>query len=264
MDYFKINQILWDAKTDVHFDSDFYDVKSFLAGNSSLNSLELEWLGDVAGKSILHLQCHFGLDTISLARMGADVVGVDFSEKAIQKAKELAVQVGTSTKFIQCNIYDLKSKLQQQFDIVFTSYGVIGWLPDLQKWAELISYYLKPGGSFILVEFHPVLWMFDYEFRRIEYSYFNSGPIIEEVEGTYADRHAPIRNTSVFWNHSFADIFTALLQSNMQIDRFEEFNYSPYNCFEHTVEIKPQKYQIRGLENKLPMLYAIRASKTAD
>lgn len=144
INYIEINKQSWNNRVDAHLKSEFYDVTGFLNGNSSLNSIELELLGDVKGKSILHLQCHFGQDSISLARLGAKVTSVDLSDKAIENGKTLAKQTSADVNFICCDVYDLPHHLTEQFDMVFTSYGTIGWLPDLDKWASLISRYLKP------------------------------------------------------------------------------------------------------------------------
>lgn len=156
-DYIEINRKSWNNKTDVHFESEFYDNNSFIKGKLSLNPIELNLLGDVKGKSVLHLQCHFGQDTISLDRLGAFATGVDLSDKAIFKAKELASLTGSDANFICCDIYELPKYLDKKFDMVFTSYGTIGWLPNLNKWANIVSGFLKLNGKFILVEFHPVL-----------------------------------------------------------------------------------------------------------
>ncbi|RYE50500.1 MAG: class I SAM-dependent methyltransferase [Sphingobacteriales bacterium] len=166
--YISVNKQSWNNRTASHLKSEFYNVEGFLAGKSSLNSIELDLLGDVSGKSILHLQCHFGQDTISLARLGAKVTGVDLSDKAIDAARDLAEKCGFAVNFICCDVYDLPDNLNEQFDMVFTSYGVIGWLPDLDKWAKIISRFMKPGGSLIFAEFHPVLWMFDNNFKEAQ------------------------------------------------------------------------------------------------
>lgn len=260
-DYIAINKKSWNNRTDVHVDSDFYDVKSFIEGKSSLNEIELNLLGDVKGKSILHLQCHFGQDSISLSRMGAEVTGVDLSDKAIAKGKELAAQLGTSTEFICSDVYDLPNHLDKKFDIVYTSYGTIGWLPDLDKWAKVIAHFLKPGGQFIFVEFHPVVWMFDDAFQNVAYNYFNAGPIVETESGTYADREAALKEEYVMWNHGLAEVLTSLLQNGLQLTAFQEFDYSPYNCFKHTIEIAPKKYRIAHMDDKLPMVYALSTIK---
>lgn len=261
MDYKEINRKLWNDKVDVHVASDFYDVNTFIGGKQVLNTTELDLLGDVAGKSILHLQCHFGQDSIELSRMGAKVTGVDLSDKSIEKAKWLADQCNTDTQFVCCDVYDAPQHIEEQFDIVFTSYGTVGWLPDMNKWAHVIAHFLKPGGTFVFAEFHPVVWMMDYEFSKIEYGYFNTGAIVEEMEGTYTDRNASIKNTEVSWNHSISEVVESLLQSGIRLESMKEFDYSPYNCFRNTVELAPNKFQIKGLEGKLPMVYALKGRK---
>ncbi len=261
MDYIAINRQLWNDRTAVHLTSEFYDMAGFMQGRSSLNDIELALLGDVQGKSLLHLQCHFGMDTLSLARLGAQVTGVDLSDTAIEEARKLAAHLGIPADFVCCNIYDLPQHLDTQFDIVFTSYGVIGWLPDLDAWGRLIARYLKPGGLFVMAEFHPVVWMFDNDFNRIEYSYFQQDAIVETEEGSYADRYADIKNLAVSWNHSLDQVFRALLAQGLHIAAFREYDYSPYNCFANTVELEPGQFHIRGMERKLPMVYAVSAAK---
>lgn len=260
--YKEINRQSWNNRVDAHIESDFYDMKGFLSGKSSLNPIELELFGDVRGKRILHLQCHFGQDTISLAREGATTVGVDLSDKAIQKAKEIAEKCEVDATFICCDIFDLPNHLDEQFDIVFASYGTIGWLPDLNKWAGIVSRFLKPNGHFIFVEFHPVVWMFDDEFKKIEFNYFNSGAMVEAEEGTYADRDADISEEYIVWNHSMSDIINNLIKNGLRIDSFDEYDYSPYDCFKHTIEFETKKYRIKHLENKIPMVFSLKMTKT--
>ncbi|TCV13689.1 methyltransferase family protein [Sphingobacterium alimentarium] len=260
-DYIALNKDSWNRRTEYHVKSEFYDMDNFLNGSSSLNPFELALLGDLNGKSVLHLQCHFGQDSISLSRMGANVVGVDLSDKAIDTAKQIALQTNSSAQFICCDIYDLPQHLDQQFDMVFTSYGTIGWLPDLNKWAGIISKYLKPGGQFVFVEFHPVVWMFDNDFEKVGYNYFNTGALIETETGTYADREADLEQEYVCWNHSLSEVMGSLIQNDLTIRSFEEYDYSPYNCFRHTIEFEPKKYRIAHLDNKIPMVYSLVATK---
>lgn len=260
-DYIALNKDSWNRRTEYHVKSEFYDMDNFLNGSSSLNPFELALLGDLNGKSVLHLQCHFGQDSISLSRMGANVVGVDLSDKAIDTAKQIALQTNSSAQFICCDIYDLPQHLDQQFDMVFTSYGTIGWLPDLNKWAGIISKYLKPGGQFVFVEFHPVVWMFDNDFEKVGYNYFNTGALIETETGTYADREADLEQEYVCWNHSLSEVMGSLIQNDLTIRSFEEYDYSPYNCFRHTIEFEPKKYRIAHLDNKIPMVYSLLATK---
>ena len=256
---FELNRKSWDRRTPIHIDSHFYDNIGFFEGRNSLKHIELKLLGNVKGKSILHLQCHFGQDSMSLSRMGAQVTAVDFSESAIQKAKEFSNKLDLDTKFICCNVYDLPNYLNQQFDLVFTSYGVIGWLPDLDKWAKIISHFLKPNGNFIMAEFHPTIWMFDDEIKEVAYSYFNTGAIMEQESGTYANRNANINEKYVMWNHSLSEVLNNLLNHNFRLKKFYEYSYSPYDCFHNCIKIEEEKYQIKHHGDKLPMVFAIKA-----
>ena len=258
-DYLEINKNSWNAKVDYHMKSDFYFVEEFIAGRTSLNEPELKLLGNIKGKKILHLQCHFGQDSISLARMGAEVTAVDLSDKAIAEAKILANKCGVEVNFIESDVYNLPKVLEDKFDIVFTSYGTIGWLPDLEKWAKVILHFLKKGGKFIFVEFHPVVWMFDDDFTKIAYDYSSKEPIVETYEGTYADRNAEISQQYVMWNHSLADVFQSLINENLEIKTFEELDWSPYACFKHTVEYEKGKFRINALEKKIPLVYKLTA-----
>lgn len=261
MDYLEINRKSWNNKVGYHLDSKMYDMEGFLAGNTSLMSIELGLLGDIKGKKILHLQCHFGQDSISMSRMGATVTGIDLSDTGIEEAKKLAEKTGQNTQFICCNIYDLPQYLDETFDMVFTSYGVIGWLPDLQKWGQIIHRFLKPGGKFVFVEFHPVLWMFDDKIEKIGYNYFNDGPIVETFTGTYADKNAPIVQEYVNWNHSTSEVLNSLISNDLQILSFDEYDYSPYDILYNGEEIEPKKYRAKHLGNRFPLVFSLVAIK---
>jgi SAM-dependent methyltransferase len=281
--YFDANRQSWNKRTAVHKDSAFYDLASFKNGKSSLNKIELEELGDVTGKSLLHLQCHFGMDTMSWERAGAACVGVDLSDEAIKLANEIKDELKLHTEFICANIYDLKdpskfppseitehsegyerSSREAGFDIVFTSYGTIGWLPDLDAWAEIVSHFLKPGGIFYIADFHPALWMMDENFETVKYNYFNSEVITEEISGTYTNREAPIKSIEHGWNHSFSEIINALIKYDLQIQQFNEFSYSPYNCFNKLEQGADGMWRIKGMDEKMPMMYSIKALKTSS
>ena len=158
-DFLRTNRELWDAWTGIHRGSAFYGVDAFLSGESSLSGIEREAVGDVSGKRLLHLQCHFGMDSLSWARLGAEVTGVDFSPRAIDAARDLAVQAGLEAEFLCADVTRLPAAWSGRFDIVFTSYGVLPWLPDLVSWAGTIARVLRPGGAFHLVEFHPLTGM---------------------------------------------------------------------------------------------------------
>ena len=259
--YFEENKNSWNKRAAVHKDSAFYDLAGFKQGQTSLNKIELEELGDVKGKTLLHLQCHFGMDTMSWARAGASCVGVDFSNEAIDLAKEINTELKLNTEFICCNVYDLKQHLDKKFDIVFTSYGTIGWLPDLNAWADIVSHFLKPGGIFYIADFHPTLWMMDDNLEQIKYNYFNTEIITEEISGTYSDRTAPIKSIEHGWNHPFSEIITSLLKHDLKIDMFHEFPYSPYNCFNNLEQAADGLWRIKGMGEKMPIMYSIKAIK---
>jgi SAM-dependent methyltransferase len=260
-DYLEINRKLWDKRTSIHLESDFYDMPSFMKGKSSLKTIEMDLLGDISGKEVLHLQCHFGQDSISLARMGASVTGADLSEASILKAKELASELKADARFICCDLYRLPELLDKKFDLVFTSYGTIGWLPDLDRWASVITHFLKPGGQLLFVEFHPFVWMYDADFKKIEYRYFKSDPIIETEISTYADQQSDVGLKSVGWNHGISEVIEALLGHGLQIAALHEYDYSPYNCFKGMLEYEAGRFRIPHLGDKVPMVYAISAKK---
>jgi 2-polyprenyl-3-methyl-5-hydroxy-6-metoxy-1,4-benzoquinol methylase len=260
-EYLKFNRQAWDKKVPVHLESAFYRMGDFLAGSSSLNDIELDLLGNLKDKSILHLQCHFGQDSISLSRLGAAVVGVDFSDKAIEEAGKLADKLKVSTRFICSDVYELPNKLKEKFDIVFTTYGTIGWLPDIDRWAKVVATFLKPGGSLVFAEFHPVVWMFDDSFNEITYAYFKRQEIIETTEGTYAEPSAELSQKTITWNHGLAEVLQSLMDQGLKIDTFREYDYSPYDCFKGMIEFAPGKYRINKMGDKLPMVYALRATR---
>lgn len=256
---FCANRDRWNALTRIHLDSAMYDVPGFIAGREPLSQMELDLLGDVRGEHILHLQCHFGQDTLSLARKGAMVTGLDLSDAAIHAAQELTLKCGLQAEWVIANVLDFQPQLEGRFDVVFTSYGTIGWLPELTSWARNIRRYLKPGGRFIFVEFHPVLWMFDNTFKSLAYSYFNRELIVETEHGSYADREAPLVQNTYSWNHDLGEVLGALLNEGFQLERFHEMDGSPHDCFPNTVRGDDGLYRISGLEGKLPMVYAVRA-----
>ena len=259
--YIAINRDCWNARTDHHIESEFYQLDAFINGASSLNTIELDLLGDIKGKKVLHLQCHFGMDTLSLARLGAQVVGVDLSDKAIDKANALTHQLNLDARFICCDLYELPQHLNETFDIVFTSYGTIGWLPDLNKWAAVVSQMLKPDGRFIMADFHPVVWMYDNDFTKIQYSYFNVETIVETESGTYADKAAPIETQSIGWNHPISEILNSLVSNGVKIQKFNEYDYSPYNVFPGMEEFSKGQFKFTQFDRKLPLIYAIDGAK---
>ncbi|UCC79877.1 MAG: class I SAM-dependent methyltransferase [Candidatus Zixiibacteriota bacterium] len=260
--YIETNRSLWDGWTEINKNSDLYDLESFKAGKNRLKSIELEELTGVSGKTMLHLMCHFGMDTMSWARMGAKVTGIDFSPEAISLARSLSEELNIPARFIETELYNLPKVLDEKFDIVFTSYGVKAWVRDTGKWAELIARYLKPGGIFYMVEFHPILGMFDDDGEKLEYPYFYSPePIKYVAEGNYADPDHDFKHDAYEWFHSLGEIVTALISSGLGIDYLHEFPYSPTNCCSFFTEHSPGKYVIKNYPNLVPLVFSIRATR---
>lgn len=262
-EWFEMNRASWDARTPVHLASSFYDLASFRAGATSLKPIELEQVGDVRGKTLLHLQCHFGQDTLSWARLGARVTGLDLSDKAIEAARALARDLELDARFVAANVYDAPAALGgETFDIVFTSYGVLGWLPDLGRWARAAAACLKPGGVLHLIEFHPVVWTFDDAFERIAYAYDGHGePIVSEQTGTYADPDAPVQIRDVNFNHGIGTVVTSLLDAGLTLERLREIDWSPYNIFPDMEEGPPGQFRMRKFGRRLPLVFTLAARK---
>ena len=266
------NRRLWDELTAIHEQSAFYDVDGFLAGRSSLGAIELEELGDVAGRRLLHLQCHFGLDTLSWARNGAVVTGVDFSGRAIALARRLAAQSGLAATFIESDIYELPRVLQERFDVVFSSWGVLCWLPDLARWARLIADVLTPGGIFFLLEFHPFVFALDGESERpvlAADSYFHRvEPHVWENDGggSYADPQATVTTPVQYeWDHPLGEVVSALLGAGLTIESLREFGSLPmrgldWPCIATNLD---GSYGVRGLRGQFPVAFSLKARSSA-
>ncbi|MFZ4545724.1 MAG: class I SAM-dependent methyltransferase, partial [Saprospiraceae bacterium] len=238
-----------------------YDMDKFMAGETSLNSIELHGLGDVKDLSLLHLQCHFGQDTLSWARLGAKVTGVDISPEAIKKADELKAALNLQADFICTDVYSFPEQNRQLFDIVFTSYGCIVWLPDLDIWAKVINSALKSGGTFYMADFHPTFMLFNFDNCQIEYDYFNKGVIEEISSKTYTGQELQQPVQEFFWQHSLSEIFTALIDNGLEIVDFQEFDYSPYACFPNMSPIGPKQYRFDAVKVSFPHVFSIKAIK---
>ena len=266
-EYTESNRRHWDEITPVHAASDFYDVASFKAGKSKLKPIELEELGDVRGKTLLHLQCHFGLDTLSWAREGATVTGIDFSEKAIETARSLAAETGIETRFVQSDIYALPEKLEGRFDIVFTSYGALNWLPDIARWAQVAAHFVRPGGTFYVVEFHPFAWVFDDEpdvtDLRVRYPYFPlDEPMRFDDPGTYTDRTAHFENNTTYeWPHPVSEVLTALIDAGLRVEFLHEFPITSFQFVPFMEPVDDKMFRLAKHDGCVPLLYSIRATK---
>lgn len=259
--YFKVNKATWNDKVKVHAKSAMYNLEAFKKGKSSLMFYELEALGNVSGKSLLHLQCHFGQDTLSWARMGAKCTGVDISDEGIKLAKRLNTELELDAQFVCCNVLDTAKYVMDTFDIVFTSYGVIGWLPDLKPWGQMIVERLKKGGVFFMAEFHPIVWMFDYleGEPKMKYGYMQDEAIYEEYEGTYANQKSKMVSREYGWNHGLGEVVSALTEAGLHIEYLKEFEGSPYDVLPNLEKTETGMYVTK--DKLYPLIFTLKATK---
>jgi SAM-dependent methyltransferase len=267
------NRELWDAWTKIHVGSKFYDVPSFRTGERPIRvaDYEREEVGSVDGKTLLHLQCHFGLDTLSWARLGATVTGVDFSEEAVAAARELASEVGVPARFVVSDIYGLPDVLDERFDVVYTSCGVLGWLPDIVSWGRVAAHFVRPGGFLYLTEIHPVAEVFENEGvepgeLRLAYPYWSHAePLRFEVKGSYADREAPTDGLVEYgWDHSLGEILTSLADAGLRLEFIHEFDFVRWPV-DFLVEGGDRRWRLpEGSKGTLPLFFSLKATKPAE
>jgi SAM-dependent methyltransferase len=259
--YLKSNQEMWDRLASIHAESQFYNVKGFKKGQTSLTFVEREELGDVSGKSLLHLQCHFGLDTMSWARLGARVTGADYSETAIGLARSLSEELAIEARFIHSSIYDLPHALHKKFDIIFTSYGVLCWLPDLTEWGQVIHHFLKDNGTFYIVEYHPIRGMFDDDGNINEPYFHKDEPLKYEGSGSYAEPTGNFKHVSYEWVHSLSDVVNALVAAGLRIEFLHEFPFSISGDCPFLVKAKDGLWYHKNKEIRIPLMFSIKAKK---
>ncbi len=273
-DYLSANRRTWDEWADIHIKgSSFYPVEQFKAGKQGWRPNIPDDIGPVTGKSMLHLLCHFGMDTIMWAGQGAQITGVDFSEKAINHARSLNHELGKNAEFIRSDIYQLPKGLDKQFDILLTYYGTVMWLPDLPKWAKVIAHFLKPGGFFYLADAHPFVNMLSVDKNshkpQIGFPYFTTGKPerIESKTGTYANPGSETTNKVTYqWDHSLSKILDAIIDAGLQIEYLHEFPFSFYNVFYYadTTLMNCDKqgwWRFTDIKINLPLMFSIKAVK---
>lgn len=258
--YTQTNREIWNSWTVNNTQSDHHkDVQRFLTTGSSLRSIELEELGDVSGKTLLHLQCNMGADTLSWAKRGALVTGVDLSDEAIAQARELAAQSQTAARFIAADLYALPDLLKGQFDIVFTSYGVLCWLSDVQRWAEIAASYVKPGGIFYMVDMHPVTNCVEMEAEAgmhfsVVYPYEHP---VEPLQVLAGKADSPTRT----WTYGLGEAVTALLQAGLQLTYLHEHPMQFYQQFGSLVQDEAGWWRWPQTDIWLPLLFSLQAIK---
>ena len=266
------NRAHWDELAEHHPHTDHYDVEAFLGGESTIRQLEREEL-EVSDHRLLHLQCHFGLDTLSWVRNegAAHATGVDFSGTAIETARELRDEIGlsrTSARFVESDVYDIPERIDDTFDVVVTTYGTIYWLPHLEPWAAVIADRLEPGGTFYIADSHPFVGVFHHESTgehlQLAHPYFNEEPLTEEFDGSYAGWNFGLEHQrSHGFGHALEEVVTSLAMAGLRIDFLHEHPWCFFQRFEAMVETAPGRWVLPDVPYELPLTFSLQATKHA-
>ncbi len=267
--YREANRANWDERVPGHWDSDFYDIEGFIKGESPLYQIDIDALGDLTGKSLIHLQCHIGTDTLALARLGAEVTGIDFSGESIKAARRLSEESGVPGRFFETDLYESPKIVNEQFDVVFTGAGAICWLPDIDAWGEVVAGFLKPGGMFYIREGHPLMWALQYDNVKpgefiMEQPYFHSDePFGYDDKGSYTDGEWDLKNQRNYnWKHSLSETVMALINAGLVIESLlehREMDWAPLPGITQDEDRHwrlPEEYQ-----DFVPLEFSIKARK---
>ncbi|MBK8157720.1 MAG: class I SAM-dependent methyltransferase [Rhodospirillaceae bacterium] len=269
---FAINQARWDEVVAIHVASPFYRVKEFLAGEDILLPIESAEIGDLRGKSLIHLQCHFGLDTLALARRGAQVTGLDFSANAIAAARDLAREARIEANFVEGNLYDAPALVPERFDRAYVTWGAINWLPDINGWARVVAEMLKPGGELYLLEGHPFAFTLDQPDRELgsaavgvlqpAYDYFQTAPLVFDADTTYSGEDTKLRNTRTHeFVHGIGAILSALLEAGLSLTYFKEHDSLAWAMWPKMIEGPDRMYRMPASETNLPLSFSVKVRK---
>ena len=260
-DYAKVNKKWWNEVAPIHLQSELYNLAGFKKGKTTLTSIELEEVGNVKGKNLLHLMCHVGLDTLSWAREGARVTGVDLSDNSIKLAKKVSREIAVPATFICSDIYKLPNVLNKKFDIIFTSYGVLCWLSNIKKWAKIINHFLAEGGMFYIADLHPFTNILSHDFKLF-YKYFKKGPYIDDSSGTYTDWGADVNGITYEWSYTISDVINSLIEEGLKIEYLHEFPFTMYDQFPGFMEQnKKGQYILKNKKIQIPLLFSLKATK---
>ncbi len=263
-EYQRLNRAWWDERAPIHAGSEFYDLEGFVAGKDTRQPLEAEALGDVSGLDLVHLQCHMGMDTLSWARQGARVTGLDFSAPAIETARALAERIGVDARFEVADVYDAVEVLGATYDIAYQSLGSINWHPDMGRWAGIIATLLRPGGRYFLLESHPLAWVLDDDGERVADGYFHDpgGHRWADEGGSYADLSAPTtHNETVEFRHPISDVVNALIGAGLTLERFDEHPHTVFPMWPWLEERDDRTWWAPAGRDAMPMMYSLVARR---
>ncbi|MCC5954186.1 MAG: class I SAM-dependent methyltransferase [Acidimicrobiia bacterium] len=257
-----VNRTAWEERVPIHLASEYYDVEGFVAGRCSLRPFEVDDVGDVAGLDLVHLQCHFGQDTLSWARRGAHVTGLDFSAAAIAEAQALAARLGLDARFVEADVYRAAEVVEPaSADVVYTGIGALVWLPDVWRWAEVVASLLRPGGMLYLCEFHPFTDMLAEDALVVTEDYFTRPDGTRyEVDGTYTDGgDGTLHNVTWEWTHPIGDVVTAVVAAGLQVELLAERDVTLWQRWPFLERQVDGTYRLPAGSPRIPLLYSLRA-----
>ena len=258
------NRAHWDERVPIHVGGEFYDVAGFKAGQERLRPFEISEVGDVSGKDLLHLQCHFGIDTLSWARRGTRVVGLDFSLPAIVEARKLAAELALEAEFVHSDVYDARGSLDgRDFDVLCTGLGALSWLPDIRQWSRVVASLIRPGGFLYLSEFHPFSFVFGDDDLTVVDDYFQSEePYVWDEPGTYADLEAEtLHNRTYEWNHTLGGVVSAVVEAGLNLEFLHEQDYTVEPRWLFLQKSGVDTYRLPESMPSLPLMYSLRARR---
>jgi SAM-dependent methyltransferase len=263
------NLVNWEARVPIHAASDDYALDAYVADPGRLSDVvaaDAPSLGDLGGLRVVHLQCHLGTDTLSLARLGGTVTGVDFSPSALEVARDLARRTGTDVRYVESSVDDVPARLPERFDLVYTGVGSLCWLPSVTRWAQVVAGLLEPGGRLYVREGHPVLWALDDErddeLLVLRHPYFeDAGPSRWDDATTYAGDGVVASPTTFEWNHGLAEIVQAVLDAGLHLTRLEEHRTVDWQALPWMVPAGSGRWRLPRGADRLPLMYTLEAVK---
>ncbi len=270
-EHYADNKANWNDRATVHAGSAMYRLDEFIEDRSLISrtvTYDRDFMPNVEGLSVAHLQCHIGTDTISFDRLGAaKVIGLDFSDTAVAEGRRFAEAAGSSTQFVEASVYDAPAAIGSTVDFVYTSIGAISWLHDIDSWAQAVGGLLEPGGQFYIRDVHPFVWIFEEIDGKIvpHFNYWHTDdPLSWDEAETYTDDPdgVGITNTKHHeWNHSLPDIVNALVNAGLRIDRMDEHRGAPWEIFPSAVREGDLWYLPEPLRSQVPVLFSLNATK---
>lgn len=266
----ELNRAHWNELADVHGRGTdaYYDIDRLIAGESSLSRAERDGvdtaIGDLAGKDVLHLQCHLGMDAVSLARLGARVTGADFSAAALARASDIASRCGVQVDFVEADATNLPAELRERFDLVYATIGVLNWIGDVDAWMRSARSVLRTGGRLLLVDVHPLFAMFrTLEPLEADFPYASAGPVRFDEQGSYADKDAVLSSSAtVEFAHSLGEVVTAAVGAGLHVEYVQEHLECDFDPRGILAAEPDGAYRMRIGGSPAPILYTVVASRT--